>query len=391
MTAAKKKTPKRKKKKQSKGTNYSARLILSSLFLVVFVGSCLYGLVHLQQKYPDQIQPSYRHEPMEEVPVEQRHTVSYDEIYQLLEEELLTGSTAEGWHKLASEKGVERLKMYGPYPEPLRLMELATKIAFTDAPAHLDLAPRKGYVRLLWDGKLRIELRYSVDEVTSKKKPLIAIIMDDMGRSLPDFRQLLKLQLPLTPAILPQADYATEATVLLQKAKREYMIHIPMQPQSYPATNPGPNALLLDLTDAELRSRMRQYLHQVPGAVGGNNHMGSLFTQKRELMQVVLKQMKEDGLFFIDSKTIGSSVAFNEARRMGLRTGARHIFLDNEADVNYIRRQIRKMVKIAEEKGEAIAICHPYQQTFEALRMEEVWLRQQPVDFVVASRLAVKR
>jgi polysaccharide deacetylase 2 family uncharacterized protein YibQ len=164
-----------------------------------------------------------------------------------------------------------------------------------------------------------------------------------------------------------------------------------MQPKSYPAISPGPNALLLGLSEKELRSRMKQYQQQVPGAAGGNNHMGSLFTQQPELMRIVLEELRTSGLFFIDSKTIGASVAFDEARRMGMRTGARHIFLDNEENVAYIRKQLRKMVRIAEEKGEAIAICHPYRQTFEALQREEDWLRQQQVDFVVASRLAVRR
>jgi len=148
---------------------------------------------------------------------------------------------------------------------------------------------------------------------------------------------------------------------------------------------------LLDLSEKELRRRVQQYLTQIPGAVGGNNHMGSLFTEQRGLMRIVLEELRSGGLFFIDSKTIGGSVAFDEARRMGMRTGVRHIFLDNEENVDYIRKQLRKMVKIAEEKGEAIAICHPYRETFEAIQREEAWLRQQPVEFVVASSLALKR
>ncbi len=75
---------------------------------------------------------------------------------------------------------------------------------------------------------------------------------------------------------------------------------------------------------------------------------------------------------------------------MGMRSGQRNIFLDNEENVSYIGRQLRKMVEIAEEKGSVIAICHPYTQTFQALRENEDWLRAQKVEFVLASRV-VKR
>ncbi|PLX91117.1 MAG: hypothetical protein C0619_08245 [Desulfuromonas sp.] len=392
MAAAKKKNyarKKRGKRKSNKGT-HSLRLTLSTLFLIVFVGSCLYGLIHLKQTYPNKITSSYVPTPMEEPQVVESYQTAYEDVYALLQEELLTGPESQGWKRLPGDD-VLRLKMHGNYPQQLRLMELVTRIALTDSPAHLDLAPRKGYVRLFWSGRLRVELQYDVSPEISRKKPLIAIIMDDMGRSLNEIERLLALKVPVTPSILPHSENARRSTSMLDQAGREFLIHIPMQPKSYPAISPGPNALLLDLGDAELQMRVKSYLQQVPGAAGGNNHMGSMFTQERDKMRIVLKELRNNNLFFIDSRTIAGSVAFDEARRLGMRTGTRHIFLDNEEDVTYIRKQLRAMVKIAEEKGEAIAICHPYRQTFDALLQEQDWLRQQRVDFVVASRLALKR
>jgi hypothetical protein len=160
-----------------------------------------------------------------------------------------------------------------------------------------------------------------------------------------------------------------------------------MEPKKYQAISPGPEPLLLSLSPNEIKRRLQLYMKKVPGAVGGNNHMGSSFTENRAAMNTVLSEMKESGLFFVDSRTIGDSVAFDEARRMGVKTAQRNIFLDNEENVSYISAQLRKMVKIAEEKGEVIAICHPYPETFQALRQDLDWLRGQEVDFVLVSRL----
>jgi len=277
--------------------------------------------------------------------------------------------------------------MFGDYPDRGRMLGLAEKIAMTGAPAYLDLLPRKGLVRLFWQDRLRLELRYRVPLEISSTRPKIAIIMDDMGRSLHPFQELLKLDVTVTPSILPETRDATEAALLLQRTGREYMIHIPMQPKSYPKVNPGPNALLLGQSESRTRELVRHYMDRVPGAAGANNHMGSGYTMERGPMHIVLEELLQNGQFFIDSKTIAGSVAFDEAREMGLQTASRNIFLDNEENIAYIRRQIRKMVRLSEDKGEVIAICHPHPETLEALRQELTWLKRQPVDFVSASVL----
>ena len=387
MTTRKKSTSAKKKtaaKKTRLLDSQKLRVVLASVFLLVFVSVSLLFLVYLRKNYLtdyDQV----INEPVP--PVEIHQIVGYEQVYALVDAELLNGPLSQGWQKLPVDGGLQRLKMFGDYPEHGRLLELSDNIARTGAQAHLDLLPRKGMVRLYWQDQLRLELRYRVPLEISSSRPKIAIIMDDMGGSLKTFQQLLDLDLAVTPAILPESRKATEGALLLQKAGREYMIHIPMQPKNFPTMNPGPHALLLGQSDTQTRQLVRQYMDLVPGAVGGNNHMGSSYTLAREPMHIVLEELKQNGQFFIDSKTIAGSVAFDEARKLGLPTAARNIFLDNEEDVRYIAQQIRKMVRISEDKGEVIAICHPYPQTLEALHQELPWLKQQQVDFVAASAL----
>ena len=117
------------------------------------------------------------------------------DVKQLVEEELLISNNSQGWERLDAPGELVRLQMRGGYPESLRLMELATRIALTDSPAQLDLAPRKGLVRVYWQGELRMELIYKVSETLRKQRPVIAIIMDDMGRNLDGFNALLDLSL----------------------------------------------------------------------------------------------------------------------------------------------------------------------------------------------------
>ena len=395
MATKKKKAPVRSRKsrqhKPRKPTKVQLtqrmRILLASAFLLAFVGLCLLALVGLRNKLiPAADEVSFVYEEPDHV-VQQQKTYAYEDIQRLLLEQLLNGPQAEGWRKLEDRNQVQVRKIFGAFPSDLFLSELNALIAATKSPAQLRVDRKQGLIGLLWHDELRFELRYQRPQPTPARRGRVAIVMDDMGNSLATFRRLLELDLLITPSILPGTRQALSATELLQLAQREYMVHIPMQPRSYPQTNPGENALLLGQSTDEIRQRMQFYREAIPGAVGGNNHMGSRYTEEVGPMRVVLEELKKNNQFFIDSRTIGSSVAFTEARKMGLRTATRNIFLDNRDDVDYIRSQIRKMVKLAANNREVIAICHPHRETLEAFERELEWLKQQPVDYVAASKV----
>ncbi len=398
MTSRKKKTVKKnprktapKKKGGRKNLSQNMRIFLASAFLLGFVALCLVVLVNLRDTFQADDPQSVVHENFTyEEPPEQATTTrkySYNDILKLIDNQLINGPDSMGWRKLPDRGEVQVRKIFGEFPSLTYLAEIADHIRQTGSSAELKVSQKKGIIHLYWQGKLHLEMQYQVPAVAEQSEAKIAIIMDDMGISLQKLRKLLGLDIIITPSILPGTRQALPSTALLQKEGREYMIHIPMQPRSYPRTNPGSNALLLGQSPSQVEKLVMSYLSGVPGAVGTNNHMGSRYTEDSAAMHRVLEILKKHGLFFIDSRTIGDSVAFSEARKMGVKTATRNIFLDNSNDVASIRKQIHKMVKLAGKGREIIAICHPYNQTLEAFRLEQDWLRQQPVSIVDASQL----
>lgn len=229
--------------------------------------------------------------------------------------------------------------------------------------------------------------RQSDDPLRSEKGPLIAIIVDDLGADLVMMQNFLDLQLNITAAVLPNVPHARAVAELAYADGREILLHIPMEPQDYPAIDPGENALLVTLSQAEVQQRLRGYLQTVPWVVGANNHMGSRFTESREGMTGVLQILKENGLFFIDSRTTADSVAMVEAKKIGIAHAGRDVFLDNDINEEDIRRQIRKLVKIALAEGSAIGICHPHLETVAALKQEAPSFAAAGVTLVAASAL----
>ncbi|PVX00877.1 divergent polysaccharide deacetylase family protein, partial [Campylobacter jejuni] len=76
---------------------------------------------------------------------------------------------------------------------------------------------------------------------------------------------------------------------------------------------------------------------------------------------------KNQNIFFVDSKTIGNSKADKIAKELNVPYIQRDVFLDNEDDVNYVKKQLESAVKLTQKKGFVIAIGQPRKKTFKAL------------------------
>jgi len=215
----------------------------------------------------------------------------------------------------------------------------------------------------------------------------IAIIIDDMGMNTTIAKQFVQLPFPLTFSIFPYAPHALEVAKLFHDARQQIMLHVPMEPHGYPDVDPGPGALLGSMNDQQLLSRFRKELSAIPGIVGINNHMGSKLTENRHIMALLMNCLQDKPLFFIDSRTIAGTVAFDEAIKAGIPAGQRDVFLDNIQDEQYILAQLRKLIAIAQIKKTAVGIGHPYPETVAALRRVGQLTQESRVTIVPVSKL----
>jgi len=196
-------------------------------------------------------------------------------------------------------------------------------------------------------------------------KPLIAIVIDDVGLDRPHSKRAWELPGPLTMSFLPYAKDLREQARAARARGQELMLHLPMEPGG--RADPGPNALLVTLSDSELKHRVTTALDSFDGFVGVNNHMGSRFTAYRPGMEAVLRQFKERGLLFLDSRTTPSSVGDQVAQEIGVPSVARNVFLDDDESIDAVRRKLAETEGVARRQGFAVAIGHPHEATIQAL------------------------
>ncbi len=202
-------------------------------------------------------------------------------------------------------------------------------------------------------------------------KPMIAIVIDDLGVDRKRTNRIIGLPGPLTLSFLTYASDLASQARRGAKAGHELMLHVGMEPTGK-AVDPGPDVLLTQAGKAEVRQRLIGVLDRLDGVVGINNHMGSRFTESGESMEIVLEELKKRGLLFLDSRTTPKTVGATVAHRLGVPVTERNVFLDNENVVDSVMTRLAETERIARKHGYAIAIGHPRDATIEAL---SVWLK----------------
>ena len=196
-------------------------------------------------------------------------------------------------------------------------------------------------------------------------RPLVAVVIDDVGLDRPRSKRTWELPGPLTLSFLPYAKELREQARTARSKGHELMLHLPMEPNG--RSDPGPNALLVSLTDAEIRQRTAAALDSFDGFAGVNNHMGSRFTTFRPGMETVLRQLKGRGLMFLDSRTSPQSVGDSVAHELGVPSIVRHVFLDDDDSLEAVRRRLAEAEAIARRQGFVVVIGHPHDATLQAL------------------------
>jgi polysaccharide deacetylase 2 family uncharacterized protein YibQ len=115
--------------------------------------------------------------------------------------------------------------------------------------------------------------------------------------------------------------------------------------------------------------------------------MGSRATEDNRTMQIIMSELKNKGLYFLDSFVTSRSIAESEAFRSGVSFVKRDIFLDNQADAAYIRQQISKLMAQARKHGFVVGIGHDRKTTLEVLRQVMPEMVKEGYRFVYLSEM----
>lgn len=200
-------------------------------------------------------------------------------------------------------------------------------------------------------------------EPTESALPVVAVIIDDINAP-EQLRKIDAIPLAITPAIMPNNTINPRSSEL-HKNREVYLVHLPLQAHNFVQRE---HIVLADSQSAEsIAKRIADIVAQFPNVRFLNNHTGSKFTEHADSMRALLLALQKHNILFVDSKTTSKSVARHVAEGLGLRIVERDVFLDFDKKPAKIAKQLHLAVTIAKKRGYAIAIGHPYPETFAVL------------------------
>lgn len=225
----------------------------------------------------------------------------------------------------------------------------------------------------------------AADPAKGDVPPTIAIIIDDMGHNLHEGKRLANLDQPLTLAFLPYRRHTDTLARLAHSREKEIMLHAPMA--NTRNFGLGAGGLTSQMDEQSLTTTLRRALQSIPYVRGVNNHMGSLLTQQLRPMDWVMKELYRYPVYFVDSRTIASSVAGDVAAAYQVPTLTRDVFLDHEQTEEFVDKQFRELIRRAKENGSAVGIGHPHTVTVDYLEKHLPLLDEQGIAVATVSGL----
>ncbi|MFC1503796.1 divergent polysaccharide deacetylase family protein [Spirochaetota bacterium] len=217
----------------------------------------------------------------------------------------------------------------------------------------------------------------------TRKGARVAIILDDAGGRQAYQDKIRLLSRSITISFLPNMPGVKETAREYSDMGFPVIAHIPFEP-----FDPGKmevKDIFLLTTDNQklLQLKMDLYIDQnLPFIRGCNNHMGSAFTSDRDAMERFVEIVKRKKLFFIDSWTSETSIAYEIMRDHGVPTARNSIFLDNKNNYTYISSQFERGIRKARRKGKAIMIGHITMEATIDVLLDKVAEYEERISFV---------
>jgi polysaccharide deacetylase 2 family uncharacterized protein YibQ len=201
-----------------------------------------------------------------------------------------------------------------------------------------------------------------------QKKNKIAILIDNLGLSKSITLDALKLPTNITLGFSPYANNLQEWLEHAVYQGFEVMLNLPMQPADYPIDDPGPYALLHNLSGYENLKRLNWVLNRTNKSIGLYSSEGEIFSNSRANMTPVFEKLKEMRQIFLYGGSRNAKVLRNIAENMQLEYANSSLIIDKILQSQEIKNNLYKLESIAQIRGSAVGVMRAYPMNIKLLK-----------------------
>lgn len=219
--------------------------------------------------------------------------------------------------------------------------------------------------------------------------PVVSVLVRGLGFSS-ELSEASLSQLPATVAlgILPYGPRSRSTADAALARGHELIVQLPLEPDDYPASNPGPDTLLTTAAPDENTRRLDTILERFPGKVGATNFFGGKMLKSPEALMPVMTALAERGLVYVGETSAPGSPLVTVARQAGLRYSGANAFIRGSETADVIDKALDRTVQVAKQRGRATVIAHASAMSIERLALWTASLSSQGVTLVPIGQTA---
>ena len=244
--------------------------------------------------------------------------------------------------------------------------------AVTDAPltegndpALSEASPQGPLPIIAEDGRMSWQV-YAKPFENQDAQPRVAIVVSGLGLSAIATDAAIQL-LPgnVTLAFDPYAPGLLDWIAKARQAGHEALIMVPLEPVTFPVSDPGPQAQMTTNAPEENQLRLEFVLSRMTGYIGVMTVLGSKFNTSEEHLKTLLGEIKNRGLMFLEGAMDEDSLGPKLATDMGVPRALS--IVDSIPTKDAIDDQLAELENILIQQPAAVAIAHAYPSSIERL------------------------
>ena len=168
---------------------------------------------------------------------------------------------------------------------------------------------------------------------------------------------------------------------------RELLIQVPMEPFDYPNNDPGPHTLLTSADGDTNKINLKWVLNRFEGYVGVMNYMGARFSSDELAGSEFMRELRNDGLLYLESGAAGRSRLNAIASNMGVPNLRADLIIDFRGREADIETRLVQLESVAQEKGYALGVASAFPTSIRTISRWTENLRQRGFALVPATTL----
>lgn len=227
----------------------------------------------------------------------------------------------------------------------------------TPLPALVEESPYGPLPKIAIDGRRPAET-YARQSDYAKVRggpPRVAVLLSGLGvPGAPDADIIKGLPPPVSIAYGAYGRGLQERVTKARADGHEVFLAIPLEPNNYPAADPGPHTLLTTLPPKDNIKRLQWLMSRYTGYVGLTNYMGDKFETEPQSLQPVLAEVKQRGLTYVGDGSVEGSAAGQIAKDLELEYAKAQVRLDAGA----MDKGFAELEAAAKAGGAAIGVAN---------------------------------